>query len=354
MKSAVVESWPDEALERLNRCPVCGETRRSTLYTELTDRDYGCAPGTWTLRKCQRCSSAYLDPRPTQETIDRAYANYYEGALDPRQRLRRVGVIPTLRRALRNGYLNARYGYSLRPASRIGAFVAPLIPRQKERADRSVMYLLRTRARPILLDVGCGDGAFLLEMQAAGWSVVGIEPNADAVALARGAGLDVRSGVLEREMFPAHAFDAITLMGVLELLHDPVETLKMCRNLLRPGGVLAVATPNLSSQGHAFFGRDWLLLSPPRSLVLFTPDSLTLALHRAGFERVELRPSRRTEWVFRLSAVLAAGAEPFRNPRQLPWQLRVRARIADFRAAGNPRISEELICLGRTPSASNS
>jgi SAM-dependent methyltransferase len=349
MKSGVVEPWPDDALERLNRCPVCGETRRSTLYTELTDRDYGCAPGTWTLRRCKRCSSGYLDPRPTQETIERAYANYYEGAQDPRQRLRRVGLIPTLRRALRNGYLNARYGYSLRPASRLGPVVAPLLPRQKERADRSAMYLPRTRDRPILLDVGCGEGAFMLEMRAAGWKVVGIEPNADAVALARGAGLNVRSGVLEREMFPARTFDAITLMRVLELLHDPVETLNMCRDLLRPGGVLAVATPNLSSQGHAFFRRDWLLLSPPRSLVLFTPDSLTFALRRAGFERAELRPSRTTEWVFRLSAALAAGAEPFRNSYPLPWQLRARAGIADFRAARNPRIGEELICLGRTP-----
>ena len=350
----MVKPWPDDALERLNHCPVCGETGRSTLYTGLTDRDYGCAPGTWTLRRCERCSSGYLDPRPTQETIDRAYANYYEGAPDPRQRLQRGGVIPTLRRALRNGYLNARYGYSLRPASRLGVFVAPLTPRQKERADRSVMYLPRTRDRPILLDVGCGDGAFMLEMRAAGWNVVGIEPNADAVALARGAGLDVRAGVLEREMFPGQTFDAITLLGVLELLHEPVETLEMCRDLLRSGGVLAVATPNLSSQGHAFFRRDWLLLSPPRSLVLFTPDSLTLALRRAGFDQVELRPSRRTDWVFRLSAALAAGAEPFRNPRHLPWRLRMRARIADLRAARNARIGEELTCLARTPNESNS
>jgi SAM-dependent methyltransferase len=354
VKPRLVEPWPDDALEWLNACPICGDRRRSTLYSELTDRDYRCAPGTWTLRRCGRCASGYLDPRPTRETIDRAYANYYEDAPDPRERLRRTGRLRTLRRALRNGYLNARYGYALEPASPLGPLVAPLTRRQKERADRSVMYLRRMRYRPMLLDVGCGDGAFLLEMRVGGWTVSGIEPNEDAVALAQGAGLDVHSGVLEREMFPPQTFDAITLMAVLELLHDPVETLEICRYLLRPGGVMAIATPNLSSQGHGFFRRDWLLLSPPRSLVLFTPDSLTFALRRAGFERVELRPSRRTRWVFRLSAALAAGAEPFRNPPGLPWQLRLRAGIADVRASRNPRIGEELICLARTASGSTS
>ena len=354
MTSRSVAAWPRDGLERLDQCPVCSEIHRTTLYTGLTDRDYGCAPGTWTLHTCNRCLSAYLDPRPTRETIHMAYGNYYAGARDPRHRLTQTSAIRRVRRTLRNGYLNARYGYQLQPASRLGAVALPLVPRQRERADRSVMYLGRTSDRPVLLDVGCGEGAFMLHMQAAGWSVTGIEPNADAVALARGSGLDVRHGVLDRGMFRAQSFDAIVLSGVLELLHDPVEMLELCRDLLRPGGVVALATPNLSSQGHALFRRDWLLLSPPRMLVLFTRDSLGYALGRAGFDRVEFRPSRTTEWSFRLSAALAAGAKPFEDPPQLSPGLRFRAKIADIRASRDPRIGEELICLARAPSGRTS
>jgi SAM-dependent methyltransferase len=213
------------------------------------------------------------------------------------------------------------------------------------------MYLQRPQRQPTLVDIGCGEGMFLLQMQAAGWDVTGIEPNPDAVALARSAGLNVLTGVLRPDTFPPESFDAVTMSGVLELLHEPVATLEICREILRPGGVLAVATPNLSSQGHAYFGPDWLLLSPPRSLVLFTPESLAHALKRASLEPLAFFPSSRTKWAFRLSAAVASGRAPFNNPPPLSARLQVEMRIADFRAARNPLIGEELIAHARRPHA---
>jgi 2-polyprenyl-3-methyl-5-hydroxy-6-metoxy-1,4-benzoquinol methylase len=347
--------WPSDELERLGRCPLCGAEERRIMYAELTDRDYGCAPGSWTLRSCDRCSCAYLDPRPTRDSIHRAYLNYYEGAADPRRLMHTThDGIRQIRRAIRNGYLNARFRSTLQPASRLGPLVMRLLPRQRERADRSVMYLERPHRHPSLLDVGCGDGSFLLHMQAAGWSGAGIDPSPEAVGLARNAGLNVREGILEAATFPESAFDAVVMNRVLELLHDPHATVTLCRRTLRPGGVLALATPNLASQGHALFCRDWLLLSPPRSLVLFTRRSLQYVLERAGFERVAFFPSRTTEWSFRLSAALAAGKMPFENPPPLTPRLRLRAKIADVRASRNPLAGEELITLARRPVAATS
>lgn len=351
--SAPDGGWPPEQLERVERCPVCAGTGRTILYTGLTDRDYRCAPGAWALWRCKRCSSAYLDPRPTRESIHAAYANYYAGAPEPMRRFRApTSVTRKLRRAIRNGYLNARFGSTLAPASPLGAVFMSLIPRRRDEAARSVMYLRRPRERPSLVDIGCGDGTFLLQMQAAGWAVTGVEPSRHALSLARSAGLDVLPGVLEPESFRQEAFDAVTMSRVLELLHDPVAALATCRDILRPGGVFAVATPNLSSQGHARFGRDWLLLSPPRSLVLFTPESLTHALRRAGLEPTGFFPARTTEWAFRLSAAVAAGEAPFDNPPPLSGRLRLQAKLADSRAGRNPYVGEELIALARRPEGS--
>src|SRR5215207_2985624 len=102
--------WPREGLERVSRCPVCDSAARHLLYENLVDRSYSCAPGDWTVFRCEGCSCAYLDPRPDEQTAHLAYANYYDGAEgslpdEPTDRWRRM------RRELRNGYLNSRYGY---------------------------------------------------------------------------------------------------------------------------------------------------------------------------------------------------------------------------------------------------
>ena len=58
-------------------CPVCGETDRKILHSDLIDNAFRVAPGKWALWKCAMCSGAYLDPRPNPATIHLAYANYY-------------------------------------------------------------------------------------------------------------------------------------------------------------------------------------------------------------------------------------------------------------------------------------
>src|ERR1700730_4983745 len=69
----VPESWPAEELEAVDRCPLCGCADRIALHLDLTDRVFFCAPGTWSLYRCGGCEGAYLDPRPTSESIARAY-----------------------------------------------------------------------------------------------------------------------------------------------------------------------------------------------------------------------------------------------------------------------------------------
>lgn len=124
-----------------------------------------------------------------------------------------------------------------------------------------------------LLDVGCGDGSFLLAAREKGWSVVGTELNP---ALARAAGLDVYSTVPE---VSAHGpFDVITFWHTLEHMKDPRAMLGHARSLLAPNGVVLVAVPNAGSTQAVHFKEDWFHLDVPRHLFHFSDTGLEAVL----------------------------------------------------------------------------
>jgi 2-polyprenyl-3-methyl-5-hydroxy-6-metoxy-1,4-benzoquinol methylase len=326
--------------EAIGACPICGDGRRELLHAGLVDRLYA-APGRWQLQQCFGCRAAYLDPRPTLKSIATAYEAYYTHEPTP-EPAAETGAVRQFRKALRNGYLNARYGYRLRPARQLGRLVVPLLPGQRAAADRHVRRLARPREGARVLDVGCGNGEFLLEMRAAGWAAQGLETDTRAVARAREQGLDVRQGPLERGTYPARSFDAVTLSHVLEHLHDPVRTLRTCREILRDDGVLWIATPNLASEGHARYGRAWRGLEPPRHLVLFTPSALVQALDQAGFRVVSFQRPASARWVYD-----ASGDDSGRAAR---FSRRLAVAIADARTALRHERGEELVAVTR-PSA---
>ncbi len=246
------DGWPIGGLERVPECPACDGTERELLHAGLTDRLFGCAPGTWKLWRCLACSSAYLDPRPTEETILLAYDDYFTHE----DNVARPDAPPgRLRESLANGYLNARYAARLRPASRLGPAVVTLFPLRRAKTDREVRHLVRPERGGTVLDVGCGNGDFLVQAQRAGWRALGVDPDPDAVASCRRAGLSASQGTIETVDLQAGSLDAVTFAHVIEHLHHPRRALARAYELLRPGGVLWLATPNLSSAGHARFGR---------------------------------------------------------------------------------------------------
>jgi SAM-dependent methyltransferase len=333
-------SWPAGGLEAVLTCPVCGSPRRRVLYEHLTDRLFG-APGEWTLWRCGGCPTAYLDPRPTAETVGLAYADYFWHEPPEDREAPPDGAAEWARRALRNGYLQRALGYEAEPSSRALGAIAAHLPAAPAALRRWVRHLPHDSPRPRLLDVGCASGEFMLQMRALGWEVHGMDIDGAALEQARAAGLSVVEGTLESPAGVAAAggFDALTLAHVIEHLPDPVAALRRARDLLRPGGLLWVATPNLRSLAHRMFGRDWLSLDPPRHLVLFSAGSLLAAFEAAGLERIEQpAPVRNLLSVAEQSAELAGVPTP-----------RVKGALAQEIAVRRPALAEELVVLGRRP-----
>jgi SAM-dependent methyltransferase len=337
--------WPADGLEAVPACPVCGSTDRAVLHAGMRDRAFRAAPGDWTLVRCRACRSAYLDPRPTPATIELAYSSYYtHGSARPLAAGR-------LRDGLARDYRRARWGYSDASAIPGGRLIPKVAPSRGATVDREVRHL---PANPggRLLDVGCGSGAFVSQMAALGWRAEGIDPDPVAVAAARENGLDVRQAMLS-DIDPAEhtgAFDAVTLSHVIEHMHHPGGELGRIHGLLRPGGLLWIATPNLDSLSFRRFGADWRGLEPPRHLVLFTTGSLERLIRDVGFQPLPQPTASRRAWpMFRESAALAQGRSLEEGPERGVKRLRALAALADWIAARDPRYSDELVMIARRP-----
>jgi len=196
--------------------------------------------------------------------------------------------------------------------------------RGHERAD--LLALLPADAHRIV-DVGGGEGAFAAAfVRERGGRAWVLEPDAAAAARARARGLPVIEGRLG-SADAAHdgSFDAVTMLDMLEHLEDPLQALCDARRLLRPGGALLVATPNV---GHASIAAALL-----GGRFDYTPVGSLCWTHLRFFTAATLNELLR-EAGFRIEQEYSAPAEPAAPPPA--WAL----------AARNAGLAVDLASLG--------
>jgi 2-polyprenyl-6-hydroxyphenyl methylase / 3-demethylubiquinone-9 3-methyltransferase len=119
-----------------------------------------------------------------------------------------------------------------------------------------------------LLDIGCGGGLLCEPMCRLGFEVVGVDASernigtAAAHAAELGLAIDYRASTAEALVEAGEpAFDVILNMEVIEHVADPAAYLRSCAQLLKPGGLMIVATLNrtLKALALAKVGAEYVL-----------------------------------------------------------------------------------------------
>lgn len=362
------------------KCPLCGSPTDS-LHPNLRDQLFG-AVGVWHLQRCsdQACGLGSLQPPPTSAEILAAYDSYHthspergptqNSAPDSRASKSLLGILWA---GARERYQARRFGYTPKPLkpvshalSTVLSWIIPMLPGHRADFETAVFYLdapaaLRannagtTLTAPRLLEVGCGSGKLLARMRDFGWEVTGTDFDENAVKAASALTLDVRLGPLQAQNFAPESFDAVVLKHVLEHVPDPVNELRLCRSLLKPGGKLIVLTPNLAGRGHARWQAHWRGLEPPRHLHIFTPPALRTVIEQSGLHLAELRTTGRTRNAYRESLDaerLSAG-----KGNMPTWISLVLAELDEWleamRRITDPLCGNELLAIAAAPTTSN-
>ncbi len=96
-----------------------------------------------------------------------------------------------------------------------------------------------------IVDIGSGTGALCRALNAKGANVTGIEPSAEAVAIARdeGSGPRYLEGTTEELNLPARSFDLVIFCTSLHHISDMNGTLQESRRMLKPQGRVIIVEP---------------------------------------------------------------------------------------------------------------
>jgi 2-polyprenyl-3-methyl-5-hydroxy-6-metoxy-1,4-benzoquinol methylase len=221
----------------------------------------------WQYHRCLNCGLVLLHPRPTQRALLKNYEDY----------------LPV----------------QLEEIKRWGMMMKPVIRRSADLIESESKFV-----KGRLLDIGCGYGFFLREMQSRGWLVEGIEISKTGRRYARDKwDVPVHSRPLEDLGLRENAFDVVTLFYVIEHVLDPPVLLAEVKRVLKPGGLVLLrwphSTPIVRILGP-FSGRlD--LYHTPHHLYDFSPKTIDKLLVLSGFCKIQTviggytRPSSRLE-----------------------------------------------------------
>lgn len=141
---------------------------------------------------------------------------------------------------------------------------------------------LRGSMAPRVLDFGCGYGGFLSMCSMYGFDAVGV----DRSSAKRDNGSFANVFAEIEDVAAMAPFHALTLFEVLEHLDDPHNLILKLRDLLAPGGVLVLETPDCTGVNDIETRSDYYKIHPLEHINGFTPKTLKRFAARLGFSYI--------------------------------------------------------------------
>lgn len=282
MKAPCLADAPSVETEDEPLCPVCGHDHFSAC-AEGYDYELCTCRNRWRFVACGKCGHVWLNPRPGVNALaviypKTYYAYDYEGRINP----------------------IARFGKELLDALKLRGIL------------RALGHLPEA-----FLDIGCGSGRFLRAMKRRGLSsdrIFGLELDAAVTRRLSQEGFRAHCERVETAAsIPDTTMELVTMFHVVEHVASPTTVVGNIVRWLKPGGILAIETPNLESiDARLFRKRFWGGYHIPRHWNLFTPRSLERLLVDQGLELERLSfQTGHSFWMYSLHHLLRYGPVPF-------------------------------------------
>ncbi|MCZ4273882.1 bifunctional 2-polyprenyl-6-hydroxyphenol methylase/3-demethylubiquinol 3-O-methyltransferase UbiG [Maritalea porphyrae] len=149
------------------------------------------------------------------------------------------------------------------------------------------------------LDIGCGGGLLCEPMKRLGATVVGADAGEKNIKIAQnhaervGLDIDYRATTSEALAEQGEQFDVVLNMEVIEHVNDIQLYLESCAALVKPGGIMFVATINRTFKAYALaiVGAEHVLRWLPKGTHTYdkfvTPEEITSILKRNNMQIME-------------------------------------------------------------------
>ena len=140
--------------------------------------------------------------------------------------------------------------------------------------NKLLNYFEKFRDTNRILDVGCGQGDFLIAAQKRGWEVYGSEYSPAAVKLCKQENIEMYQGEFYGSAFGDIRFDVVTSFEVIEHTNNPRKLLSESLKPLRQNGLFYLTTPNFNSILRYLEKSNFQILGYPEHIAFYTPRSI--------------------------------------------------------------------------------
>lgn len=227
-------------------CNLCGSREHTLIHLIQSHK----------VVRCNDCRLVFLNPRLVPEELSAIYQDesYYRRSQTDRGPIRGYADYLSLRDHLH--------------------FVADELLRPIENLTPGKV-----------LDVGCGMGLVLDRFRERGWTAYGVDVSPYATEYARKElGLKVFTGTVDQVDLGPESLDLVTMSLTVEHLPDPKSVLRDLHSLLKPDGVLVIATHDIEGLWPRLVGARWRHFEMPEHVYYFSRRTLTRMLQEVAFE----------------------------------------------------------------------
>lgn len=210
----------------LKSCPLCKDSNLVPFSMRIKSTHPHISR-----TKCQNCNIVFANPMAIDTELKNYYENYYDKG---------------------NYLINNEKDNTLREIKKITTMSrAEFIKNYKDKLD---YFSFSTDGRKKILDIGCGLGKNLIFPFKLDYEIQGTEYDPDAINFVKKnfPNAQFKLGSFSSADYQHNYFDYVVLYHVIEHVLDPDILIHQVCEVLRPGGLLILGTPNMNSFFYIF------------------------------------------------------------------------------------------------------